>query len=196
MPSVPLGIKLRASLLKNNIASHPEYGFLPSIFEHVDFLGSSIWEMQSWDCPMICTQILLDLHRTFDTSWPEHIQFANLLNYHVTYLRAKIVEFIQSHTADKEKQRGGLTYYAMFIDSVLTLLLRIPTIRNISIRLDPEDPKTTLWALDYWISEQEKNKILLHNLWNQDNLKVSSPLIFPGIQADGSYIFPPHPTIQ
>ena len=46
-PSVPLDIKLRASLIKNNIASHPDFGFLPSILEHAYFLESSIQEMQS-----------------------------------------------------------------------------------------------------------------------------------------------------
>lgn len=170
--SIPLDIKLRASYLKSTISSHKEYGLMPATLEH--------WMCISENFDVIHSAVFLDTYTTlvqeffpeFDSTAPDNLTFENAFNFHISQ-SARVFREETLRARNDDTRVAWLIYYGMFIQCIVVMLARLPQMENIRLILKDWEKMYQTSAMDYWIQEQEKNTVHIHNLQNKENPLIS-----------------------
>ncbi len=82
-PTVPMNLRIQASILKNAFCTHPEYGNVPSIVEHIHTLESIVTSSDIKEVQTELLDALSMLHSEFELlHYPQEMQLPAILQFH------------------------------------------------------------------------------------------------------------------
>lgn len=195
-PTVPMNLRIQASILKNAFCTHPEYGNVPSIVEHIHTLESIVTSSDIKEVQTELLDALSMLHSEFELlHYPQEMQLPATLQFHCLTIWSEIEKTMTYYPIDSPEFRYLIKKFLTFIDCVMAIYIKIPHMNQaFHVQQKNDVILFSVPVLSYW--SMERNRIGLLDSTREDDLHTAIFDKTHDIDPKNIDFHPPQPTIH